>query len=81
MFMATTQSTLSGQYTVSLDHSDPVAVDGFTSNLSPVCGVGWDSYGLVDGPHTIIVNLTGQSSQASNTGQDGSSNFELDGFV
>lgn len=79
--MATAVTDKSGGYSVSIDGQTPVAIDGYSSDTSPTCGFGWSSFDMDNTAHTVYVNLTGQSSQATLDGQSAASSFELDGFT
>lgn len=65
---------------MAVDNGAPVAVDGYSSGSTPDCGFPWSAFDLDNTAHTITVNLTGQSAQASANGVSASS-FELDGFT
>lgn len=79
--MAAAKTDTSGGYTVSIDGQAPVAIDGFSGTSStPNCGFAWSSFDLGNTAHSVTVNLTGQSSQATFDGASASS-FELDGFT
>lgn len=79
VFMSTAQSHKSGKYSVAVDDSTPIAVDGFQDSPTATCVFGWSAPVLQNALHTVLVTTLGQSS-ASGSSQD-SSNFELDGFV
>ena len=78
--MSSAQSDASGQYSVAIDNSAPVAVDGFADSPNAKCTFGWSAFGLKDTDHTIIVTTLGQSPKASANGKQATA-FELDGFV
>lgn len=81
VYMAAAKTDISGGYTVSIDGQAPVAIDGFSGTSStPNCGFAWSSFDLGNTAHSVTVNLTGQSSQATFDGASASS-FELDGFT
>jgi hypothetical protein len=77
--MTTAQSNTSGKYSVAIDGSTPIALDGFTDSPSPTCGFSWSASALQDVLHTVVITTQGQSSAAGSS--DGATNFELDGFV
>jgi len=81
VYMSTSQSADSGKYSIAVDQQQAIAVDGFVNSTNAVCGLSWNSYGLNDGSHTIVVTTMGQSDKASSVGQDSASAFELDGFI
>jgi hypothetical protein len=77
--MSTAQSNRSGRYSVTVDDSTPVAVDGFVNSQNPTCGFSFSARNLTNTPHTVVVTTLGPSA-ASGTGE-GQANVEVDGFV
>ena len=80
VFLSTSQSNTAPQYAVGIDGAEPVLVDGFTSSASPLCALGWSSFGLKDTNHTVIVTTLGPGPQIASNGVQPSP-FELDGFM
>jgi hypothetical protein len=81
VYMSTSQSSDSGKFSVTLDQQQPIAVDGFINHSNAVCTTAWNSYGLDDASHTVVVTTMGQSDKGSSIGQNSASSFELDGFI
>lgn len=79
--MSTASTPKTGSYIVSLDGQPSVAIDGYTSSTQPMCGVTWSAFDLEDTTHTLVVNLTGQSRQATLAAVANASSFELAGFT
>jgi hypothetical protein len=80
VFMSTTQSMTSGQYSVKIDDTPPVLIDGFADAQTKSCDVAWSAFGLQDKGHTIIVTTLGQSQKASMNNQQATA-FELNRFT
>jgi hypothetical protein len=81
IYVLTTRSIKSGVYSVSLDGSVPVEIDGYRSydespTQDPTCEFGWSQWGLGDGKHVLNVKTIGASPRERNSGE-----FELNQFV
>lgn len=79
-YLLSTQSDSAGAYSVAIDNQAAQSIDGYSKGQAATCGVGWSMTGLDNGPHTVVLNLTGQSAQATQDGVSASA-FELDGFM
>lgn len=79
--MATAENSGSGVYSVAVDGQSAVAVDGFVNSKTSTCSYAWSAPSLSDGPHSVVVQLVGQSSKAAANGVAAGTGFELDGFT
>jgi len=79
IFMSAAQSNRSGRYSVTVDDSTPIAVDGFVNSPNPTCGFSFSALNLTNADHTVVVTTLGPST-SSGIG-NGPANVEVDGFV